>query len=53
MPVVEEEEVTFIYTSPSQSSQDKYSQTEVEPERRFVLLSDAITQVLDWQFFFE
>ena len=51
MPVVEEEEVTFIYTSPSQSSQDKYSQTEVEPERRFVLLSDASTQALDWQSF--
>ena len=51
MPVVEEEEVTFIYTSPSQSSQDKYSQTEVEHERRFVILSDASTQALDWQSF--
>ena len=47
----EEEEVTFVYSSQSQSSQDKYSQTEVEPERRFVLLSDASTQALDWQSF--
>ena len=54
MPVVEEreeEEISITYTSPSQSSQDKYSQTEVEPARRFVLLSDASTQALDWQSF--
>jgi len=54
MPVVEEkqeEEVAFSYPSPSQSSQDIYTQTEVEPERRFVLLSDASTQALDWQSF--
>jgi hypothetical protein len=53
-PVVEareEEEVSFAYSSPSQSSQDKYSQTEDERERRFILLSDASTQALGWQSF--
>ena len=54
MPVLEgkeDEEVSFTYYYPSQSSQEKYSQTEVEPERRFILLSDASTQALDWQSF--
>ena len=56
MPVVEEEEKeeeerTCAYSHSSQSSQDRYSQTEIEPEGRFILLSDASTQVLDWQSF--
>ena len=54
MPVVEEEEEEYFrFTHPhsSQSSQDRYSQTETVPEGRFILLSDASTQVLDWQSF--
>jgi len=53
MPVVEEREehLPDTYSYASQSSQDRYSQTEVEPERIFIHLSDAITQVLDWQSF--
>ena len=52
MPVVEEdheEEVVFLNPSFSQSSKDTYTQT--EDERRFILLSDASTQALDWQSF--
>ena len=56
MLVVEEEEkegeeLPYTYSHSSQSSQDRYSQTEIEPEGRFILLSDASTQVLDWQSF--
>ena len=40
---------SHVHSYPSQSSQDKYAQTEVEPERRFILLSDASTQALGWQ----
>ena len=47
----EEEEIQCTYSYSSQSSQDRYSQTEVELEGRFILLSDASTQVLDWQSF--
>ncbi len=52
MPVVEEdheEEVVFLNPSSSQSSKDIYTQT--EDEGRFILLSDASTQALDWQSF--
>ena len=52
-PVVEEEEEEeesqFRYSRSSHSSQDCYVQT--DNEERFVLLSDASTQVLDWQSF--
>jgi len=52
MPVVEEdhdEDVVFLHSSCSQSSKDIYTQTDTE--ERFILLSDASTQALDWQSF--
>ena len=55
-PVVEEEEeedLRFTYSHSSHSSQERYVQTEPEPDGIFVLLTDASTQVLDWQSFFE
>jgi len=52
MPVVEEDHDkydVFLHSSCSQSSKDIYTQT--EDEGRFILLSDASTQALDWQSF--
>ena len=46
-----ETEESHYASQTSHSSQEQYVQTDTE--ERFILLSDASTQALDWQFFFE